>query len=213
MNEKTCKHFNPFFEYLYFPCFLVKYSLCDRMGRNAEVALYLWIAWPQLYEVLPSNSLQRKKTFEKIKWSWYDLEILILILSDIWSKSLPPNDLTMKTFPPYHLQHHALGYIVKKICPEKMEFDLFFWNSEWVGCGVNVKAACLYLRGDASVGMGGVFWRRNMRMKILTVWHNTWIKMLPAWIPQYWLPPMLHPCNSQALEKEPQLFSTTSRFQ
>ena len=54
-----------------------------------------------------------------------DLELHISIISDIWSKILPPNNMTMKTTPPYYLGHHALVSIFKKICSEKGTFDLF----------------------------------------------------------------------------------------
>ena len=44
-------------------------------------------------------------------------------------------------------------------------------DSERVGTqtAVNMKYVCLFVRGNVSVGISGIFWRKDLRLKMLTV--------------------------------------------
>ena len=49
----------------------------------------------------------------------------MVLIYEIWSRLLAPDNAAMKVTPPYHLRHYTLVYIFKKICSEKATFDLF----------------------------------------------------------------------------------------
>ena len=56
-----------------------------------------------------------------------DRDLRIFIISGIWSKLLPPKNMTLKITPTYYLGHHSVVYTFKKSA-QKKQLNAFSMN-------------------------------------------------------------------------------------